>query len=126
MRRGRFVNDGVVQRWRHRLALDFDNGPFGVTLSNTYYAAYTDQNTAINLDAGERIPDNRVKAYSLWDLAFSCGLGKATKLRSGVLNLSDAKPPFSNQAYYFLASFDPTYTDPRGRSFYASISHRFR
>jgi iron complex outermembrane recepter protein len=123
---GQFVNDGVVQRWRHRLSVDFDKGPFGATLSNTYYARYTDQNTAINLDSGNRVPPNKVKAYSLWDLAFSYEVSKATRLRAGVLNLLDTDPPFSNQAYYFLASFDPTYTDPRGRSFYASISHSFR
>jgi iron complex outermembrane recepter protein len=123
---GKFVNDGVVQRWRHRLSVDWDNGPWGLTLANTYYARYTDQNTAINLDTGEQVSANKVKAYSLWDLALSYELSKATKLRGGIQNLLNTMPPFSNQAYYFLASYDPTYTDPRGRSFYASISHSFR
>ena len=30
------------------------------------------------------------------------------------------------QGYYFLATYDPTYTDPRGRNFYASLSYSFR
>jgi iron complex outermembrane recepter protein len=123
---GKFVNDGVVQRWRHRLSVDWDHGPWGATLSNTYSSRYTDQNTAINLDTGEQVGANKVKAYSLWDLALSYELSKATKLRGGVQNLLNTMPPFSNQAYYFLASYDPTYTDPRGRSFYASISHSFK
>jgi iron complex outermembrane receptor protein len=122
---GQFVNDGVVQRWRHRLSGDWDLGGFGVTLSNTYYGAYTDQNTAINLDTGRIVPPNRVKAYSLWDLTASWQVNKQLKLRAGVLNLADTMPPFSNQAYYFLASYDPTYTDPRGRTYTASLNYSF-
>jgi iron complex outermembrane recepter protein len=122
----KFVNDGVVQRWRHRLAVDYEQGAFGMTVSNSYFSAYTDQNTAINLDSGNVVPPNKVKAYSLWDAAFSYDLSKATRLRAGVQNVFNTMPPFSNQAYYFLASYDPTYADPRGRSFSASISHSFR
>ena len=122
---GKFVNDGVVQRWRHKLSLDYDRGPFGLTLSNTYYAGYTDQNTAINLDTGARIADNRVKEYSLWDLTASYQVSKALRVRGGVLNVLNTSPPFSNQAYYFLASFDPTYTDPRGRFFYVNAQYSF-
>jgi iron complex outermembrane receptor protein len=122
----KFVNDGVVQRWRHKLAADWDSGDFGLTLSNTYYGGYTDQNTAINLDTGNYIPANKVKAYSLWDLTGSWQITKDLKLRGGVLNLLDKDPPFSNQAYYFLASYDPTYTDPRGRSYYVNLQYSFR
>ncbi len=122
----KFVNDGVVQRWRHKLAADWDRGDFGLTLANTYYGAYTDQNTAINLDTGNFIAPNKVKAYSLWDLTGSWQITKELRLRGGVLNLLDKAPPFSNQAYYFLASYDPTYTDPRGRSCYVNLQYSFK
>jgi iron complex outermembrane receptor protein len=46
-------------------------------------------------------------------------------VRAGVLNLLNTDPPFSNQAYYFLASYDPTYTDPRGRTAFISLNHKF-
>jgi len=123
---GKFVNDGVVQRWRHRLSVDYDRGPLGLTLANTYYSGYNDQNTAIDLTTGRKVPDNVVSAYSLWDLTGSYQLTKALKLRGGVLNLLDKQPPFTNQAYYFLASFDPTYADPRGRFFYVSMNYQFK
>jgi iron complex outermembrane recepter protein len=122
---GKFVNDGVVQRWRHKASVDFDRGAWGLTLSNTFYSSYTDQNTAINLDTGAVVPPNRVKAYSLWDLTANWTVNKNVRLRAGVLNLLDTKPPFSNQAYYFLASYDPTYTDPRGRFFYVNARYTF-
>jgi iron complex outermembrane recepter protein len=122
----KFVNDGVVQRWRHRLSGDWDFGSFGLTLANTFYGGYTDQNTAINLDTGNFVPPNEVKAYSLWDLTGSWQVSKAFRVRGGILNLLDKDPPFSNQAYYFLASYDPTYTDPRGRTFFLSANYSFR
>ncbi len=68
---------------------------------------------------------NRVKAYSLWDLSLAYSLTKQLKLRAGVKNLLDEAPPYSNQAYYFLSGYDPTYTDPRGRRLYASVNYAF-
>jgi iron complex outermembrane recepter protein len=122
----KFVNDGVVQRWRHKASVEFDRADWGLTLSNSFFSGYTDQNTAINLDTGARIPANKVKAYSLWDLTGSYKVTKDLKVRGGILNLLDKDPPFSNQAYYFLASYDPTYTDPRGRFFYVSAQYSFK
>jgi iron complex outermembrane receptor protein len=47
-------------------------------------------------------------------------------VRAGVLNMFNTDPPFSNQAYYFLAGYDPSYTDPRGRSAFVSVNYSFR
>ncbi|MBT9492317.1 MAG: TonB-dependent receptor [Paucibacter sp.] len=123
---GRFLSDQVIQKWRHRLSVDWDFGPVGLTLGNTYYSGYTDHNTAFNPNTSELLPARDVQAYSLWDLSGSWKINKEMKLRVGVQNLLDKQPPFSNQGYYFLATYDPTYTDPRGRNFYASLSYSFR
>lgn len=122
---GRFVTDGVVQRWRHRLSVDWAIGDFSATLGNTYYSGYEDQNSAIDTDTGTVVAANRVKAYSLWDLSLAYDVSKAFRVRAGVQNLFDTAPPFSNQAYYFLSGYDPTYTDPRGRFFYLSANYAF-
>ena len=55
----------------------------------------------------------------------SWAVSKQLKVRAGILNLANTAPPFSNQAYYFLAGFDPTHTDPRGRSYSASVQYSF-
>jgi iron complex outermembrane receptor protein len=123
---GNFLNDQVIQRWRHRIALGWDMGAFGVTLANQYSAGYTDQNTAYDPSSNKLLPARKVAAYSLWDLTASWQVTKELKLRGGILNLLDTNPPFSNQAYYFLAGYDPTYTDPRGRSFYVGLQYSFR
>jgi iron complex outermembrane recepter protein len=115
----------VIQEWRHKLSLNWDYKDVGLTLSNTYLSGYTDQNTTYDPVSNQLLPNNKVKAYSLWDLTGSWNVNKNLQLRAGILNLLDTQPPFSNQAYYFLASYDPTYTDVRGRSFYLKGSYKF-
>ena len=51
---------------------------------------------------------------------------KSLTLRAGVQNLFDKAPPFSQQAYFFLSGYDPSYTDPRGRFAYVSAKYSFR
>lgn len=123
---GRFVTDGVVQRWRHRLNLDWSRGPWSVNLANTFYSGYQDQNSAIDTNTGSIVGKNKVKAYSLWDLSGGWEATSALTLRAGVKNLFDTAPPFSNQAYFFISGYDPSYTDPRGRFFYVSASYQFK
>jgi iron complex outermembrane receptor protein len=122
----RFVTDGVVQRWRHTVSVDWDRGPLSASLQNTFSSGYDDQNTAINIDNGSVVAANRVKRYSLWDLSGAYAVNTNLKLRVGIQNLFDTSPPYSNQAYYFLSGYDPSYTDPRGRRFYASANYSFR
>jgi len=123
---GRFVTDGVVQRWRHRLNIDWSRGPWSVNLANTFYSGYDDQNSAIDTNTGLIVGKNKVKAYSLWDLSGGWDATAALTLRAGVKNLFNTSPPFSNQAYFFISGYDPSYTDPRGRFFYLSAQYRFK
>ena len=123
---GLFLNDQVIQKWRHRISFGYDRGPLSATLANQYSLSYTDQNTTYDPVSNTVLPNHRVSAYSLWDLTASYALSKQIKLRVGMLNLLDKAPPYSNQAYYFLAGYDPTYTDPRGRSAFASVNYSFK
>jgi iron complex outermembrane receptor protein len=123
---GLFLNDQVIQKWRHRVSFGYDRGALSATLANQYSSSYTDQNTTYDPSSNALLPSRRVKAYSLWDMTASYALTKQLKVRAGVLNVLDTSPPFSNQAYYFLAGYDPTYTDPRGRSAFASVNYSFK
>ncbi|MBV8036853.1 TonB-dependent receptor [Roseateles sp.] len=116
---GRFVNDGAVQRWRHTVSADWAQGPYALTLSNSYLSGYTDQHI-IGKD------DRKVAAYSLWNLSAAWEATKSLTLRAGVQNLFDKAPPYSQQAYFFLVGYDPSYTDPRGRYGYVSLRYAFR
>jgi len=121
---GRFRDDKAVQRWRHKLTLDWDSGPLALSLSNTYLSGYRDQNTP-GLAAPEW-NDRDVEAYSLWDLSASYRFNDRLRLRGGVLNLLDKAPPFTNQSRYFQVTWDPTYGDPRGRSAYLNLQYSFK
>jgi iron complex outermembrane receptor protein len=123
---GVFLNDQVIQKWRHRISLGWDQGPFSLTLANQYSQGYRDQNTTYDPSSNTLLPTRDVEAYSLWNLTGSYAISKALKVRAGVLNLLNTAPPFSNQAYYFLAGYDPTYTDPRGRSAFVSVNYAFK
>jgi iron complex outermembrane receptor protein len=123
---GVFLNDQVIQKWRHRINFEWDSGPYSLTLANQYSSSYTDQNTTYDPYTDALLPPNHVKHYSLWDLTGSWAISKNLKLRAGVLNLFDKDPPFSNQAWFFLAGYDPSYTDPRGRSGFVNVNYSFR
>nr|HNH86211.1 TonB-dependent receptor [Solirubrobacterales bacterium] len=68
---GVFLNDQVIQRWRHRMSFGWDLGTVGLTLANSYSSGYRDQNT--NGAPFNRSPfnDRNVGSYSLWDLSVS-------------------------------------------------------
>ncbi|QOL50651.1 TonB-dependent receptor [Massilia litorea] len=123
---GVFLNDQAIQKWRHRINFEWDKGPVSLTLANQYSSSYTDQNTTYDPFTDALLAPNKVKSYSLWDLTGSWTISKQLKLRAGLLNLLDKDPPFSNQAYFFLAGYDPSYTDPRGRSGFVSVNYSFR
>ncbi len=116
---GHFINDGVVQRWRHTVSADWERGVWSATLSNSYLSGYTDQTI-------EGKADRKVKAYSLWDLTGAWNATPNLTLRAGIKNLLDTAPPYSQQAWFFLSGYDPSYTDPRGRFVYASLQYRFK
>src|SRR5271169_2374894 len=44
----------------------------------------------------------------------------------GVKNLMDRAPPFSNQPFTRQVGYDPAYADPRGRTFYMSLTLTFK
>ena len=121
-----YLNDQVIQRWRHRVALNWDYAAFGLTVANNYSSGYTDQNTTYDPVSNKLLPNRKVKEYSLYDVTGSWAPMKNLKLRGGVLNVANTPPPFSNQAYYFLAGYDPTYTDPRGRTYYLGATYSFK
>ena len=117
---GRFLNDQVIQRWRHRAGVEWERGNFSLALGNTHYSGHTDDSY---------LPDTQprqVGEYSLWDVTGAWKPSRNLTVRAGVLNLLDKAPPFSNQSYYFLSTYDPTYTDPRGRTVFVSLAYSFR
>jgi len=111
---------GVSPRWKSYQSVSWDNGPFNVTLGNSYQSSYTDAQT--DLDGNLRT----VSTMSLWDLHAKWTGIRNLDLTLGVKNLLDTNPPATNQQNSFQSGFDPSYYDPRARLVYVSATYRFR
>jgi iron complex outermembrane receptor protein len=105
-------------RWRHHASLDWDYGPWGTTLAQTYQSGYGD----LNYQLPPEIPANRVSSYEVWDVQARYTGFKNTAIALGVKNLMDRAPPFTNAPN---TGWDPIYADPRGRMFYARLTYAF-
>ncbi|MFG6447600.1 TonB-dependent receptor [Roseateles sp. BYS180W] len=116
---GKYVDSSPVLRWKHAVTGSWKQGDFGANLGIRYNAGYDDQN------AVEAMYVNRVKAYTLTDLALSYSGLKYIKLTLGVNNLFDAKPPFSNQGTTFQQGYDPRLSDPYGRTWTMRLSAKY-
>jgi iron complex outermembrane receptor protein len=120
---GRRGPDGAVARYRQYAQLGWSHGPWGATLANNYQSGYREPCTSTD-PAG--CDTRRVGTWSVWDVqARYTGFRNAT-LTLGVRNLFDRAPPVSNQETSFQVGYDPTYGDPRGRSYYAAVRYTFQ
>jgi iron complex outermembrane recepter protein len=120
---------GAISRWRHYATLDWSFAVWAATLSNNFQLGYSEpcilDPEGNSLDASDCMA-RRVGSYSVWDLQVRYGGFANATLTLGVRNLLDTAPPLSNQAEQFQVGFDPTYGDPRGRSFYAAVRYVFK
>ena len=116
---GRYADATPVFRWRHNLLVSWAMGPWSVHLGNRFMSGYTDQN------AVDPAFFRKVSSYSTWSLAGTLSQGKSVDYTVGIKNLTDKDPPYTNQGTTFQQGYDPRYTDPVGRTFYARVSARF-
>jgi iron complex outermembrane receptor protein len=116
---GRYADATPVFRWRHNATVTWSKGPWGASLTNRYMSGYTDQN------AVEPQFVNEVDSYSVWSLSASYTGIRNVDLTLGVRNLLDQEPPFTNQSTTFQQGYDPRYTDPLGRTWYARVTYKF-
>jgi iron complex outermembrane receptor protein len=111
---------GVTPRWKAYTPITWDNGPWSLTLANTYQSSYVDVQT--DFDGNTR----RVGVLSLWDGQLSYSGFKNLGLTLGVKNLFDRDPPQSNQIGTFVLGYDPSYYDTRARFVYFSATYKFK
>jgi iron complex outermembrane receptor protein len=120
---------GAISRWRHYAAVDWNRGPWGATLANNFQLGYREpcilDDDGNSLDASGCLT-RRVGSYSVWDAQVRYGGLANTTLTLGVRNLLDTPPPLTNQSDAFQVGLDPTYADPRGRTYYGAIRYVFK
>jgi iron complex outermembrane recepter protein len=116
---GTYATFGPVVRFKHNSTIDWERGPLNVALTYNYSQGYWDQ------VAGRSGQPRKVGNYETFDVFAQYKGVKNLTISGGVRNLLDRNPPFSNQNAYFQVGYDPTYTDPRGRTPYVRASYKF-
>jgi iron complex outermembrane receptor protein len=105
---------GVIPRYKHNAAINWNYGPWGATLANHYITGYE---TAPNQEDGTT--PHFVNSFSTWDIQGTYSGIKYLQLVLGLRNMFDTQPhlfiPTSNQFQY---GYDPSIYDPRGRVWY--------
>jgi iron complex outermembrane receptor protein len=114
-----------VPRWKHHATLNWEYGPWGTTLAQTYQSSYADFN-ADRQGHPLTVPPRSVGSYEVWDLQGRYGGLRNTTIALGVKNLMDRAPPFSNQPVTRQVGYDPKYADPRGRTYYVRLTYAFK
>jgi iron complex outermembrane recepter protein len=109
--------NGPIFRWQHAATATWKMGNWTIGGVGHYKSGYLDQNAA---DEG-----NRVNSYATADAFVTWAATKGLTLTLGVNNLTDRDPPYSNQNEVFQANYDPRFTDPTGRKYYARASYSF-
>ena len=109
-----FSGIGPIFRWQDNMGVNWSLGDFGVGVVGHYKSGYTDQD-----------PSNHVASYTTFDAFGTWAATKTVSLTIGVKNAFDREPPFSNQVFVFQAGYDPRFTDPTGRTYYARGTYSF-
>ena len=112
---GQYAAFGAVVRLKHTTSITWDRGPWNAYLGYNWQSGYLD---------ADGVRD--VSPYETWDTALTWSGIKNLKIKLGVRNLTDRKPPFTVQGDYFQVGFDPTYVDPRGRTYRAALEYKFK
>jgi iron complex outermembrane receptor protein len=111
---GVFTNGGPIFRWQHNAEINWNLEPFSVGVAGHYKTGYLDED-----------PTRRVSDYATFDLFGTYAMQKGFSVTLGLRNIFDRDPPFSNQTTVFQAGYDPRFTDPTGRTFYARGTYSF-
>lgn len=112
---------GLIPRWKHYLSVDWNRGPWDVSVAQTFQKHYHD--TPGNVDPNGTPRD--VASYLTYDTQASYAGFKGWKVTLGIRNVFDRIPPYVNTNAAFQTGYDPQYADPRGRFFYGKVSYAF-
>ena len=118
---------GAISRWRHYASLDWTRGAWGATLAQNFQNGYSEPDlTTCDAFGGNCTADRRVGSHSIWDFQARYNGFRNLSIALGVRNLFDRAPPWTSQRGTFQVGYDPTYADPRGRTYYATVRYSFK
>ena len=122
---GRWVDSGPIFRWQHTATASWSTGAWAATLVHRFKSRYNDANFEFSPSDDPEF-DREVKAWSVFDASIAFSGIRNMKIIVGAKNIADKDPPFSNQGTTFQRGYDPRFTDPFGRVWFARVSYQFK
>jgi iron complex outermembrane receptor protein len=113
------TDNGAITRWRHYATLSWSLGPWGASVSQNFALGYADDTSLGN-------PPRHVAPAESYDLQGTWTGWRGLTANLGIRNLFDRAPPASANSQNFQVGYDPRYTDPRGRTYYAQVKYMFK
>jgi iron complex outermembrane receptor protein len=114
---------GIISRWRYSATAAYEADHWNFSVTQNFQKRYHDVPSSIT-----QVP-RYVSAYDTIDAQTSYLGLKSFKLTLGIKNVFDKVPPYANyaaSANNFIGGYDISYSDPRGRFIYASVSYATR
>ena len=111
---GQYATFGPALRLKDRTEVIWSQGGWEASAAYNFQSGYRDQQN-----------DRKVGTYETFDLGLVYKGIKNLKLTAGIMNLKDRNPPASNQNDYFQVGYDPTNTNPKGRTFLFGAQYKF-
>jgi iron complex outermembrane receptor protein len=113
-----------VMRWQSLLSLDWtsNGGMYGAGLQDRFTSRYADEFSNVTNDS---VGARTVGIYSIWNGYVSVKPTDPLTVLLGIRNLFDKEPPFSNQTANWQTPYNPNFSDPTGRTFYARLKYTF-
>ncbi|HEY4545677.1 MAG TPA: TonB-dependent receptor [Pedomonas sp.] len=107
-----------MPKWRGSFRTTYSTGPFSASLAWKYVGKVNDDDDTYDFAV------EKVKSYSLFDLAFSYDVNETLSFTTGVNNLFDKKPPLMGDNNQQSNTYPSTY-DVFGRQYFFSATARF-
>ncbi|QHH97904.1 TonB-dependent receptor [Acinetobacter dispersus] len=115
-------NGGPTIRWKHVANLNWYYENWSLNFQQQFTSGYKDQNSD-NLADGYK--NHRVSDYTVYNVSGTYKGFKNLDLTLGIKNLFDEDPTVSNTVTNFQYGYDPRFSDPTGRTYFARGTYKF-
>ncbi|MBT9493467.1 MAG: TonB-dependent receptor [Paucibacter sp.] len=116
-----------VPRWQHTASAEWAYSTLSVMVEHVYTRGWTESAASVNANVGVDAT-HRVSNSDRFNISAAYKGIKNVTARLGIRNLLDAEPPYTASSSYgsHAAGYAASFTDPRGRFWYGSLTYQFK
>ncbi len=130
---GKFAGTGgdgsvaPVPRWQHLASVEWQYRDVSLTVEHAYTRGWMESAASVNANVFVDAP-HQVANSERVNMALAYKGFKNLKIKVGIRNVFDEEPPYTASSSFgsHAAGYAASFTDPRGRFFYGSLSYQFK